>query len=116
MNKRKSYNKRRQEKNKRFLLFVFLLLALSTAGFLYKSRAMDRELKEIEEEISSNKKKLEAINKEIEELNKDYEIRNTDDFKEKIAKEKLGMVKEEENENSDLNKEDTEDKENANNW
>ena len=54
---------------------------------------MKSEINSLDTEISSTQKKLDDVNKEITTLEKDYEIRNTDQFKEKIAQERLGMTK-----------------------
>ena len=54
---------------------------------------MKAEINTLDTEISSTKKKLDDVSKEITSLESDYEIRNTDQFKEKIAQERLGMIK-----------------------
>ncbi len=54
---------------------------------------MNAEINNLNTEIKSTQKKLDDVNKEITSLENDYEIRNTDQFKEKVAQERLGMVK-----------------------
>lgn len=71
---------------------------------------MKAEIDSLDTEIKSTQKKLDNVNKEITTLESDYEIRNTDQFKEKIAQERLGMVKDKED---DKKNEDKEDKENS---
>ena len=40
--------------------------------------------------------KISSIRGEIDSIKEDYENRNTDEYKEKIAREKLGMIKKDE--------------------
>lgn len=93
MAKAKSYQKRRKAKNRRFLLTIFLILLISVISFIFLNKMMKAEINTLDTEISSTKKKLDDVNKEITSLESDYEIRNTDQFKEKIAQERLGMIK-----------------------
>lgn len=93
MAKAKSYQKRRKAKNRRFLLTIFLILLISVISFIFLNKMMKAEINSLDTEISSTKKKLDDVNKEITSLESDYEIRNTDQFKEKIAQERLGMIK-----------------------
>ena len=101
MAKKKSYAKKRKAKNTKFFVMI-LILTLLFAGFIYYTNSkMDAELRELDQEMTSNKKKMQELNEEITSLEEDYDIRNTDEFKEKIAKERLGMVKKDSEENSD---------------
>ena len=101
MAKKKSYAKKRKAKNTKFFVMI-LILTLLFAGFIYYTNSrMDAEMREINQEMTSNKKKLQELDEEINSLEEDYDIRNTDEFKEKIAKERLGMVKEESEENDE---------------
>ena len=101
MAKKKSYAKKRKAKNTKFFVMI-LILTLLFAGFIYYTNSrMDAEMREIDQEMTSNKKKLQELDEEITSLEEDYDIRNTDEFKEKIAKERLGMVKEESEENDE---------------
>lgn len=88
-----TYLSKRKSKNKRFLLTAGSLLVVSGLGFAYLNSSMNKENAEMNKDIISSQKKLEDIKTEIETLKEDYEMRNTDEFKEKVAKEKLGMVK-----------------------
>ncbi len=109
MARAKSYQKKRKAKNRRFLLSVLLILILSTIAYIFFNKMMNAEINTLNSEISSTKKKLDAVNEEITSLESDYEIRNTDQFKEKIAQERLGMVKgeneKEEDETDDVEQE-----------
>ena len=99
MAKKKSYAKKRKAKNTKFFVMI-LILTLLFAGFIYYTNSrMDAEIREIDQEMTSNKKKLQELDEEITSLEEDYDIRNTDAFKAKIAKERLGMVKKESEEN-----------------
>lgn len=88
-----TYLSKRGAKNKRFLVTAASLLLVSSLGFAYLNSSMNKENDEMKKDIVSSQKKLEDIKGEIEVLKDDYEMRNTDEFKEKIAKERLGMVK-----------------------
>lgn len=101
MARSKSYKKRRKAKNKRFFLFTFLILLISGGYYYYSSQQMDAEIDRLDKEIISNEKKIDHINEEIVEIEEDFKIRNTDDFKEKIAEERLGMVKEKQDEDNE---------------
>lgn len=57
---------------------------------------MNRQRLSLKENITETNTKISKIKKEIDTIKKDYENRNTDDFKEKIAREKLGMIKKDE--------------------
>ena len=101
MAKKKSYAKKRKAKNTKFFVMILILTVLF-AGFIYYSNSrMDAEMREIDQEMTSNKKKMQELDEEITSLEDDYDIRNTDEFKEKIAKERLGMVKKDSEENFD---------------
>ena len=101
MAKKKSYAQKRKAKNTKFFVMI-LILTLVFAGFIYYTNSrMDAEMRELDQEMTSNKKKMQELNEEITSLEEDYDIRNTDEFKEKIAKERIGMVKKDSEENSD---------------
>ncbi len=101
MAKKMSYAKKRKAKNTKFFVMI-LILTLLFAGFIYYTNSkMDAELRELDQEMTSNKKKMQELDEEITSLEDDYDIRNTDEFKEKIAKERLGMVKKDSEENFD---------------
>ena len=57
---------------------------------------MNRQRLSLKENITETNTKISKVKKEIDTIKKDYENRNTDDFKEKIAREKLGMIKKDE--------------------
>lgn len=65
---------------------------------------MNAEINNLNTEIKSTQKKLDDVNKEITSLENDYEIRNTDQFKEKVAQERLGMVKNSDKKENDQKK------------
>lgn len=110
MAKTKSYHRRRKAKNRRFLLSIILILIISIISYILLNRMMKAEIDSLDTEIKSTQKKLDNVNKEITTLESDYKIRNTDQFKEKIAQERLGMVKDKED---DKKNEDKENKENS---
>lgn len=102
-----SYKKRRKAKNRRFLLSIFLILLISSISYILLNRIMNAEINNLNTEIKSTQKKLDDVNKEITSLENDYEIRNTDQFKEKVAQERLGMVKNSDKKESDQKKAET---------
>ena len=93
MAKKDSYLSKRRKKNKIFIRIAAGLVIAAGLGFFYLNSSMNKENEEMNKDIISGQKKLEDIKSDIEELKEDYEMRNTDIFKEKVAKEKLGMVK-----------------------
>lgn len=100
MARSKSYQKKRKASNKRFLFTITLIIILAVSYHLYSTRIMNDEIDALNKELSSSQKKIDSINEEIVTLEEDFKIRNTDDFKEKIAKERLGMVKNPENDDN----------------
>lgn len=94
MARKSVYLRQRKSKNIRFLLLIIVLIVASSLLYTYNKKAMDKEISYIDSEITSNQKKLNGINEEITKLTNDYNIRNTDEFKEKVAEDRLGMTKE----------------------
>lgn len=88
-----TYLSKRGAKNKKFLMAAGSLLVVSSLGFAYLNSSMNKEHADMNKDIISSQKKLDDVKNEIEGLKEDYEMRNTDEFKEKVAKERLGMVK-----------------------
>ncbi len=101
MAKANSYSKIRKKKNKRFLFTIIALIIISSIAYYISSKAMDNEINSLNKEITSTQKKLDKANAEIKNIENDYKIRNTDQFKEKMAKERLGMVKNHNNSKED---------------
>lgn len=112
MARKSAYLRQRKSKNLRFLLFILIIIGACIALYTYSSNAMDKEIKHIDSEITSNQKKLKGIDEEITKLTNDYNIRNTDEFKEQIAEDMLGMTKENEQDSNENIGEDLEESEN----
>lgn len=93
MAKKSSYLKRRRRQNQRFLLTILAILFLALGAYMAFDRSVKKDLIAIDKEIYSSVKKKEGLQAEIKELKDDYEKRNTDEFKEKIARDRLDMVK-----------------------
>lgn len=96
MNKYKSYIKNRSRKNLLFLISVigvFLLVFFFTRNL---NKKIEADIKVLSEDVEKTDKQIASVKDEIKSIQKDYENRNTDAFKEKIAREKLGMVKKDE--------------------
>lgn len=96
MNKYERYIKNRPKKNTRFLIMVFLVFILTFFLTRAFNKNMNRQRLSLKENITETNTKISKVKKEIDTIKKDYENRNTDDFKEKIAREKLGMIKKDE--------------------
>lgn len=96
MNKYERYIKNRSKKNTRFLIMVFLVFILTFFLTRAFNKNMNRQRLSLKENITEINTKISKVKKEIDTIKKDYENRNTDDFKEKIAREKLGMIKKDE--------------------
>ncbi|EGC83093.1 FtsB family cell division protein [Anaerococcus hydrogenalis] len=96
MNKYERYIKNRSKKNTRFLIMVFLVFILTFFLTRAFNKNMNRQRLSLKENIKETNTKISKVKKEIDTIKKDYENRNTDDFKEKIAREKLGMIKKDE--------------------
>lgn len=96
MNKYERYLKNRSQKNLRFLLVILLLFVLGL--FLSRSfnKNIDAKLSSMDKNIKTTNSKITNVKTDIESIKKDYENRNTDEFKEKLAREKLEMIKKDE--------------------
>ncbi|MBS5988821.1 FtsB family cell division protein [Anaerococcus hydrogenalis] len=96
MNKYERYIKNRSKKNTRFLIMVFIVFILTFFLTRAFNKNMNRQKLSLKENITETNTKISKVKKEIDTIKKDYENRNTDEFKEKIAREKLGMIKKDE--------------------
>lgn len=77
------------KKKKLIFVIVSLFLVYFTVTFIDQQKLLDsksNQIKDIEEKIANEQK----VN---EELNRQKEIINSDEYVEKVAREKLGMVK-----------------------
>ena len=96
MSKYERYLKNRSKKNRRFLIMsilAFVLVFLLTKSFNNKINA---QMGAVNNEIKSTSNKISSLRNEIDTIKKDYENRNTDAYKERVAREKLGMIKKDE--------------------
>lgn len=96
MNKDQRYLKNRRKANRRYLISIIIILTVAFFGFWKMNSAMQEEIAALNQEIKEKNSEIENVKLDIASLKSDYEIRNTDDFKEKIARERLGMVKKDE--------------------
>lgn len=96
MNKYEKYIKNRSKNNTRFLIIVLFVFICG----LFISRAftnnMKKEITSLNQDIKVTNSKIKKVRKDIDTIKSDYDNRNTDEFKEKIAREKLGMIKKDE--------------------
>lgn len=93
MTKKNSYFKKRRQQNQRFLITILSILVLAAGSFNMYNKALDREFSKVNKDMDSLTKKKEDLQISINGLKEDYENRNTDEFKEKIARDRLDMVK-----------------------
>ena len=83
--------KRSSERRKSNLIFVLFILTFTY--FPYALAKQGIKISEYEKELNSYTNKKQEIIEEISTLKKDYEKRETLEFAEKVAREKLGMIK-----------------------
>lgn len=93
MTKKNSYFKKRRQQNQRFLITILSIMVLAAGSFNMYNKALDREFSKVNKDMESLTKKKEDLQISINGLKEDYENRNTDEFKEKIARDRLDMVK-----------------------
>lgn len=74
-------------------IFAFVLVFLLAKSFNNK---INLQMGAINNDIKSTSSKISSLRNEIDSIKKDYENRNTDEYKEKVAREKLGMIKKDE--------------------
>lgn len=96
MNKQKAYLKNRKKSNRRFLLILLVFLAICFFASRVLVNNMNGELDKYSGQISEKKEDIETVKKDIDDIKNNYKQRNTDKFKEKIARDRLGMVKSDE--------------------
>ena len=96
MSRNKSYFQKRRVKNKRFLLIIALILVSSFVYFKIYNKNLDKKISELNSLINDENLKKDSLKNSISEIKQDYSNRNTDEFKEKIARNRLDMVKESE--------------------
>lgn len=93
--KNNSQKDKRKNKNK-FSTIIVLALIFISVTFTVKLVEQNRTLNQLKNEKASYEKQMSSLNEEIEELKKDYEKKDSMEFVEKIAREKLGMIKSQE--------------------
>lgn len=96
MNKDQRYLKNRAKSNRMFLLFIIFILALAFISFKKINSDIKEEISLLNQKIEDKNSDIENIKVDIKDLKSDYDMRNSDEFKEKIARERLGMVKKDE--------------------
>lgn len=96
MSKYKRYLKNRGKSNTGFLILAILVFSLVFFVSRSFNQNLQRQTKDLNKDIKVTDNNIKSVKNEIETIKKDYENRNTDAFKEKIARERLGMVKKDE--------------------
>lgn len=85
--------KRKRSSKRRKSNLIFVLFILTFTYFPYALAKQGIKISEYEKELNSYTNKKQEIIEEISTLKKDYEKRETLEFAEKVAREKLGMIK-----------------------
>ncbi|MDO5048031.1 MAG: septum formation initiator family protein [Anaerococcus sp.] len=93
MSKKNTYLRQRRGRNRRFLLVVLAIIILAFSSMWFYNKKYESQMVKLDEEIKSSSKKKEDLDLSIKTLREDYKNRNTDEFKEKIARDRLNMVK-----------------------
>ncbi len=91
--RKKNTNKKKLNKRRRFINFIVILTLLTTVYFtftLVRNKVEYNRLNNQLDELISERKEIEE---EIKNLEKNYEDRDSLEFAEKVAREKLGMIK-----------------------
>lgn len=89
--KRKKYNKRKS--NRRFMNFVIILIVISSMYFTKVFISQWHYNKELNFQIDQLVERKNKLNEEISDLEVAYEDKDSLEFVEKVAREKLGMIK-----------------------
>ena len=85
--------RRKRSSKRRKSNLIFVLFILTFTYFPYALAKQGIKISEYEKELNSYTDKKQEIIEEISTLKKDYEKRETLEFAEKVAREKLGMIK-----------------------
>lgn len=96
MNKDQRYLKNRKKNNRRYLVSIIIILTIAFFTFKKMNTAIQEEIASLNQQIEDKNSEIENIKVDIAGLKSDYEMRNSDEFKEKIARERLGMIKKDE--------------------
>lgn len=93
MSKNERYLKNRKSVNRRYLLSIIFVIAIAFIGFRQMNQIIQSEISTIRSQISDKNSEIESVKVDINSIKEDYKERNSDKFKEKVARERLGMVK-----------------------
>lgn len=85
--------RRKRSSKRRKSNLIFVLFILTFTYFPYALAKQGIKISAYEKELNSYTNKKQEIIEEISTLKKDYEKRETLEFAEKVAREKLGMIK-----------------------
>lgn len=91
-----AYLKKRKKNNRTFLLSLLIIFLVTGLSFSFLYKKIKIEEAQVDKEIIAKEKNKASLKKDIQALENDYENRNTDAFKEKIARERLDMIKDNE--------------------
>ncbi|MDD7305829.1 MAG: septum formation initiator family protein [Peptoniphilaceae bacterium] len=96
MNKNQKYLRNRKKNNRKYLISLVILITIAFFGFKKMNQAIHEQISILNQQIKEKNSQIENVKVDIAGLKSDYEMRNSDEFKEKIARERLGMVKKDE--------------------
>ncbi|MDO4594153.1 MAG: septum formation initiator family protein [Tissierellia bacterium] len=104
MSSLKKFHLQRKRKNRKFVKFLLGISIIVFSLFFALSVMQKNKINELDRQISAKEEEIDKLNLDIDSLKKDYKSRNTDKFKEKIARERLKMLKDDEYLYEDKNK------------
>lgn len=104
MSKAEKYLNNRKKSNRRFVTMVIFILLVSFFAFKYINSTIASKKMTVNSQIDEKNQEIKEIKNDISSIRSDYKKRNTDEFKEKVAREKLGMIKDDEYVYKDNNK------------
>lgn len=85
--------KRKRNSKRRKSNLIFILFILTFTYFPYALAKQGIRISEYEKQLNSYTEKKQGLIEDISSLKKDYKNRETLEFAEKVAREKLGMIK-----------------------
>lgn len=93
---KKDRQKSKRKKKNKFSTIIVLAVIFISVTFTIKLVDQKKSLNQLKAEKANYESQMTSLNNEIEELKEDYDKKDSMEFVEKIAREKLGMVKSQE--------------------
>lgn len=81
-------------KNKKIVFWGFLIISMCImAGLGIKAKEINKIMQDLDDQIVNSRQELERDQERLEDLKEEKENMNSPEYIEKVAREKLGMVK-----------------------